>query len=121
MKAFGASNSLISNILVIKTFSYALSLLKNMLLKLFIILLIINGYSSVKYILKADYALFLSEIWHVVKNIFLNLFNKGTGVGVSLWQLLFVYGIVIVVLVIESLISALFMSRKNTIRVLARE
>lgn len=123
MKAFGAGSVLICNLIVIKTFNYTLTLVKNLLIKIFIILLILNGYSLVTYIFKAEYGLFLSNTWQVIKDIFINLFNKETTgtISVNIWRLLITYGIIIIILVIESLISAIFMSRKNTIRVLARE
>jgi len=125
MKAFGAGNLLISQLLVFKTFNYTLTLIKNMVIKIFIILLILNGFSALTYVIKADYGMFLSNIFQVIKDIFASLLKTempgSNTIGVNIWKLLITYGVIILVLVLESIISSIFMSRKNTIRVLARE
>ncbi len=122
MKAFGASHSMISKIMIIKTFEAGLSIIKNLALRLFVLLVIINGIDTLTYVFKADYGLFLKNIWEVIVNIFISLFKEVPGtIGVNIWYLLITYILIVFILVLESIISSIFMNRKNTIRVLARE
>jgi len=123
MKAFGANYSMIRFALIIKVILYSLRVFRTFVLRIFIILMIINSVQALPYILQAEYGLFLGHIWQTFTTIITNsVKNTAPGVlSVNLLRLIIMYILIVVILVMESLLSMVFMSREDTIRVLARE
>ncbi|ERJ11980.1 ABC transporter ATP-binding protein [Haloplasma contractile] len=122
IKAFGADKRTIRRLFIIKTVTYSATILKRLSIRLFILLIVVNGISSMTHILRAEYGQFLYELYQVVIKTFTNLiFEDPNFFGVSLLRLLITFVAIVLLLVFEVLVSSIFMSNKNTIRVLARE
>jgi ABC-type lipoprotein export system ATPase subunit len=122
LKAFGADKSLIIKLYVINTLSYTLNILKKLVIRLFIILVLINSMSSFKLILLADYTTFISNIFTAAINILKGAFSENPAiVTVNFLYFILTFIGIVAFLCLEVLVSAIFMSRENTIRVLARE
>ncbi len=123
MKAFGADQSMIRKILVIKTFTYALLMFKKLVIKTFLLLFIIKSIEAIPYILKAEYSLFIEHVANVVFDTVVGAFKKEVvgAVNVNFLRLILTYLAIVFILVFETMISSFLMNKENTIKVLARE
>lgn|GEM_PF-284776 len=125
LKAFGASQEEIGILFMLRPIKFTLAIFKDTMIYTTILMLIINGVFNFKSILYADYFDFFVNIFNVtygtLYSFILNTQSSLIDFHVHYMHVIPIFGIVLGLFMIGSLIPAYRISRSNTIRMLATE
>jgi ABC-type lipoprotein export system ATPase subunit len=125
LKAFGASQESIAILFMFRPIKFTIAIFKDTLIYTFILILIINNVLKFREILVANYFGFFMNILEVtygtIISFFLNTDSNLIEFHIHYSHIVYIFGIVIVLFMIGSLIPAYKISRSNTIRMLATE
>lgn len=125
LKAFGASQEEIGILFMLRPIKFTLAIFKDTLIYTGLLMLLLNGVLDFKSILYADYYQFFLNFVQVVYGTFISLLinseNMLVDFHIHYLHILPIFGIVLVLFMIGSLIPAYRISRSNTIRMLATE
>lgn len=125
LKAFGASQEEIGILFMLRPIKFTLAIFKDTLIYTFILMLLLNGVLDFRSILYADYLDFFINLVQVVYGSFISLLINMNSTFVDFHlhyvHILPIFGIVLVLFMVGSLIPAYRISRSNTIRMLATE
>ena len=125
LKAFGASQEEIGILFMLRPIKFTIAIFKDTLIYTGILMLLLNGVLDFRSILYADYYQFFLNFVQVVYGTFISLLINTESVLVDFHihylHILPIFGIVLVLFMIGSLIPAYRISRSNTIRMLASE
>lgn len=125
LKAFGASQEEIGVLFMLRPIKFTLAIFKDTLIYTSILMILLNGVLDFRSILYADYYQFFVNIIQVVYGSFISLLLNTESALVDFHlhylHILPIFGIVLVLFMIGSLIPAYRISRSNTIRMLATE
>ncbi len=125
LKAFGASQESIAILFMFRPIKFTIAIFKDTLIYTFILILIINNVLKFREILVANYFGFFMNILEVtygtIISFFLNTDSNLIEFHLHYSHIVYIFGIVIVLFMIGSLIPAYKISRSNTIRMLATE
>ena len=125
LKAFGASQESIAILFMFRPIKFTIAIFKDTLIYTFILILIVNNVLKFREILVANYFGFFMNILEVtygtIISFFLNTDSDLIEFHLHYSHIVYIFGIVIVLFMIGSLIPAYKISRSNTIRMLATE
>jgi ABC-type lipoprotein release transport system permease subunit len=125
LKAFGASQEAIAILFMFRPIKFTIAIFKDTLIYTFILILIVNNVLKFKEILVANYYEFFINIIKVtygtIISFFLNTDSDLIDFHLHYSHIIYIFGIVIVLFMIGSLIPAYKISKSNTIRMLATE
>jgi ABC-type lipoprotein export system ATPase subunit len=125
LKAFGASQEEIGILFMLRPIKFTLAIFKDTLIYTGVLMLLLNGVLDFKSLLYADYYQFFVNFVQVVYGTFISLLINSESLLVDFHihylHILPIFGIVLVLFMIGSLIPAYRISRSNTIRMLATE
>jgi ABC-type lipoprotein release transport system permease subunit len=125
LKAFGASQEEIGILFMLRPIKFTLAIFKDTLIYSSVLMLLLNGVLDFKSILYADYLQFFVNLVQVVYGSFISLLINTNSLLVDFHlhyiHILPIFGVVLVLFMIGSLIPAYRISRSNTIRMLASE
>ena len=125
LKAFGASQEAIAILFMFRPIKFTIAIFKDTLIYTFILILIVNNVLKFKEILVANYFEFFMNIVKVTYgtliSFFLNTESDLIEFHLHYSHIVYIFGIVIVLFMIGSLIPAYKISKSNTIRMLATE
>ena len=125
LKAFGASQEEIGILFMLRPIKFTLAIFKDTLKYTAVLMLLLNGVLDFRSILYADYYQFFVNLVQVVYGSFISLLIETDSLYVDFHihyiHILPIFGIVLVLFMIGSLIPAYKISRSNTIRMLATE
>lgn len=125
LKAFGASQEAIAILFMFRPIKFTMAIFKDTLIYTFILILIVNNVLKFKEILVANYFEFFMNIVEVtygtIISFFLNTDSDLIEFHLHYSHIVYIFGIVIVLFMIGSLIPAYRISKSNTIRMLATE
>ena len=125
LKAFGASQEEIGILFMLRPIKFTLAIFKDTIIYSSILMLLLNGVLDLRSILYADYYQFFVNFVQVVYGSFISLLINTESILVDFHlhylHILPIFGIVLVLFMIGSLIPAYRISRSNTIRMLASE
>ncbi len=125
LKAFGASQEEIGILFMLRPIKFTLAIFKDTLIYTFILMLLLNGVLDLKSILYADYLEFFVNFAQVVYGSFISLLINTESLLVDFhlhyMHIIPIFGVVLALFMIGSLIPAYRISRSNTIRMLATE
>ena len=125
LKAFGASQEEIGILFMLRPIKFTLAIFKDTLIYTTILLVLLNGVLDFKAILYADYYDFfvniVSVVYGSVISFITNTDSSLIDFHIHYLDVLPIFGIVLLLFMIGSLIPAYRISRSNTIRMLASE
>jgi len=125
LKAFGASQEEIGILFMLRPIKFTLAIFKDTLIYTGVLMLLLNGVLDFRSLLYADYYRFFMNFVQVVYGTFISLLINTESLLVDFHihylHFLPIFGIVLVLFMIGSLIPAYRISRSNTIRMLATE
>ena len=125
LKAFGASQEAIAILFMFRPIKFTIAIFKDTLIYSFILMLIVNSVFNFKDILLANYFDFFINIVQVtygtMVSFLLNIDSKYIDFHLHYSHIIYIFGIVIILFMIGSLIPAYRISKSNTIRMLATE
>ena len=125
LKAFGASQEEIGVLFMLRPIKFTLAIFKDTLVYTFVLTLLLNGVLDFKSILYADYYDFFINIINVsygtLISFILNTQSSLIDFHIHYAHILPIFGIVLGLFMVGSLIPAYRISRSNTIRMLASE
>lgn len=125
LKAFGASQEEIGILFMLRPIKFTIAIFKDTLIYTSVLILLLNGVLDFKSILYADYYQFFVNFVQVVYGTFISLLINTESIFVDFHihylHILPLFGIVLILFMIGSLIPAYRISRSNTIRMLASE
>lgn len=125
LKAFGASQEAIAILFMFRPIKFTIAIFKDTLIYTFILILIVNNVLKFKEILVANYFEFFINIVEVTYgtliSFFLNTDSDLIEFHLHYSHIVYIFGVVIVLFMIGSLIPAYKISKSNTIRMLATE
>jgi len=125
LKAFGASQEEIGILFMLRPIKFTLAIFKDTLIYTGVLMLLLNGVLDFRSLLYADYYRFFMNFVQVVYGTFISLLINSESLLVDFHihylHFLPIFGIVLVLFMIGSLIPAYRISRSNTIRMLATE
>ena len=125
LKAFGASQEAIAILFMFRPIKFTIAIFKDTLIYTFVLILIVNNVLKFKEILVANYYEFFINIIKVtygtIISFFLNTDSDLIDFHLHYSHIIYIFGIVIVLFMIGSLIPAYKISKSNTIRMLATE
>jgi ABC-type antimicrobial peptide transport system permease subunit len=125
LKAFGASQEEIGILFMLRPIKFTIAIFKDTLIYTFILMLLLNGVLDFRSILYADYYTFVVNILQTTYGALVSLIVNMDSVYIDFHlhyeHILPIFGIVLVLFMIGSLIPAYKISRSNTIRMLASE
>ncbi len=125
LKAFGASQEAIAILFMFRPIKFTIAIFKDTLIYTFILILIVNNVFKFREILVANYFGFFMNILEVIYgtiiSFFLNTDSNLIEFHLHYSHIVYIFGIVITLFMIGSLIPAYKISKSNTIRMLATE
>ena len=125
LKAFGASQEAIAILFMFRPIKFTIAIFKDTLIYSFVLMLLINNILNFKAILLANYYEFFLNIVQVTYgtliSFFLNTDSDLIDFHLHYSHIIYIFGIVIVLFMIGSLIPAYRISKSDTIRMLATE
>ncbi len=125
LKAFGASQEEIAILFMLRPIKFTLAIFKDTLVYTTVLILLLNGVLDFKLILYADYLDFFINIfntlWGTVLSFVINTSAPQIDFHIHYAHILPLFGVVLLLFMIGSLIPAYKISRSNTIRMLASE
>ena len=124
LKAFGASQEAIAILFMLRPIKFILAIFKDTLIYTAILMLLINGVLSFRALFYTEYLTFVTNIFVVTFNMIKSfVINSSTAIDFPL-LVGHIYPIFLIVLglfMIGSLLPAYYISKSDTIRMLARE
>ncbi len=125
LKAFGASQEEIGILFMLRPIKFTIAIFKDTMVYTGILMLLLNGVLDFQSILYADYYQFVVNLLQVIYGSFISLLINTESLLVDFHlhylHILPIFGVVLVLFMIGSLIPAYRISRSNTIRMLATE
>lgn len=125
LKAFGASQEAIAILFMFRPIKFTIAIFKDSLIYTFILILLVNNVFNFKAILLANYFEFFLNIVQVtygtLVSFFFNTNSSYIDFHIHYSHIIYIFGIVISLFMIGSLIPAYKISKSNTIRMLATE
>ena len=125
LKAFGASQEAIAILFMFRPIKFTIAIFKDTLIYTFVLMLIVNNVLNFKHILLANYYDFFLNIVQVtygtIISFFLNVDSDLIDFHLHYSHIIYIFGIIIILFMIGSLIPAYRISKSNTIRMLATE
>lgn len=125
LKAFGASQEEIGILFMLRPIKFTMSIFKDTLIYTLVLTLLLNGVIDFRSILVADYYDFFVNVVQVLYGTLLSFVINTDSTYIDFHihyaHVLPIFGIVLVLFMIGSLIPAYRISRSNTIRMLATE
>ena len=125
LKAFGASQQEIGLLFMLRPIKFTLAILKDTMIYTLILMLLLNGVLDFKAILYTNYYQFVINIFQVIYgttiSLLINIESGLVDFHLHYLDIIPIFGIVLILFMIGSLIPAYRISKSNTIRMLASE
>jgi putative ABC transport system permease protein len=125
LKAFGASQTTISLLFMLRPIKFTLAIFKDTFIYTFVAILLINKSISLQSLLVADFWPFVTNFftvtYGVIASFLINIDLEFALFHIHYSHILYVFFVVLGLFMIGSLIPAFSISRSDTIRLLARE